>query len=519
MSLLAQEITIGNYTATGSDVTVNITGTGKDGTKKTKSYKFTKKIVSSEYPTLSKGGVAFDNSGYNWAKVYCYAYNDSGTTAVNNGSWPGVLMNDEGTGFFTYEFPSTLTGTVKVIFSNGSGVPIPASGQPGLAMNSTDKKLFKNDKLNELPASVKSLSVKLTPSTTNPGIGQTVTFTASAQNVSGTANYTFLLNDGTTLKASSTSNTCTWTPSKAGTYIAAVKAKDSKLSVTAAAKIVVSSTGKLISESSVSSGKIAKGGTVTLYGKASGGAAPYQYCFCYKRADSSNFAKIQDYSTTATATLKPASATKYVILIKVKDKNGSIAKSTFDLTVTSGITNTSTVSATRIAKGSSVNVTLSATGGAGGYSYGAWYRKEGYDNWVSLQSYGSGTSVAFKPSSTGTYELLTKVKDKNGSIGRKSFTITVTGGLSNTSKISAASIKLGSAVTVTASASGGKTPYQYAVLYKKSASEKWSVASKYTAATTTKIKPSSATSYDILVKVKDASGKIAKKTFTVKVTK
>lgn len=516
----SKTITVGNYTATGSDVTVNITGTAKDGTKKTRSYKFTKKIVSSEYPTLSKGGVAFDNSGYNWAKVYCYAYNDSGATTVTNGGWPGVLMNDEGTGFFTYEFPETLTGTVKVIFSNGSGVQIPSSGQPGLSMKATDKKLFKNDKLNELPASVKSLSVSLTSSAAKPGIGQQVTLTAAAQNASGTVSYTFMLNDGTTLQAASTSKTCTWTPSKAGTYIVAVKAKDSKLSVTSTATIVVSSTGALVSQSYISAGKISLGGTVTLYGKASGGTAPYKYAFCYKKASVANYAKIQDYSTTATATLKPASATDYVVLIKVMDKNGSVAKSTFNLSVSNGVTNTSVVSAEKIAKGKTVTVTLSGTGGAGGYNYGAWYRKVGAENWITLQSYGTGTGVTFKPSAAGSYELLTKVRDKNGSIGRKAFTIEVTdNALTNTSKVSAASIKLGSAVTVTASATGGKTPYQYAVYYKKSASEKWTYVMGYTTQTSAKVKPGAAASYDILVKVKDASGTIARKTITVKVTK
>ena len=65
-------ILIGALTATGSDVTVTVTATASDGTSKTKSFIYSKKAPVSDYPTLNKGGVVFDNSTYKWGKVYCY---------------------------------------------------------------------------------------------------------------------------------------------------------------------------------------------------------------------------------------------------------------------------------------------------------------------------------------------------------------------------------------------------------------------------------------------------------------
>lgn len=518
----SKSITIGTYTATGEDVTLTVTGKAKDGTKKSKSYVFTKKVVSSEYPTLKKGGVAFDNSGYNWPKVYCYAYNDSGSTTVKNGEWPGALMNDEGTGYWTYEFPTNLSGTVKVIFSNGAGVQIPGSGQPGLPMSSTDKKLFRNDKLNVLPASVKTLSVSLAASSKSVKANQAVTLTATAKNAKGTVNYTFLLNDGTTLKASSTSNTCKWTPKKAGTYIVAVNAKDSSYSITSTVKIVVSSDGTLASGAHLSATKVTLGGSVTLYGSASSGMTPYQYSYFYKKAGDTSYTMFKNYTTATSAVFKPTAAGDYVLLVKVKDKAGRVSRSTVKLTVVKpvALSNTSALSYSQIYKNSSVTITMSGKGGAGGYTYAAWYRKKGATSWTLLRAYATGTSVSYKPLAAGDYEILTKVKDKSGTTARKQFSLKVIDNtLKNTSKISAVSIKLGSKVTVTASATGGKTPYQYAIYYKRASVSTWTPVSSYSTKNVVTITPKSSTNYEILVKIKDASGKVVRKTFTIKVVR
>lgn len=58
--------------------------------------------------------VYFDNSAYNWEKVYVYAYGTKG-----NGDWPGQLMDyDEASGLYTKTFPATYKSE-NIIFTNG----------------------------------------------------------------------------------------------------------------------------------------------------------------------------------------------------------------------------------------------------------------------------------------------------------------------------------------------------------------------------------------------------------------
>ncbi len=89
----------------------------------------------------------------------------------------------------------------------------------------------------------------------------------------------------------------------------------------------------------------------------------------------------------------------------------------------------------------------------------------------------------------------------------------------NLSTVTAKNITIGTSFKVNAGAAGGNGGYTYAVYYKKASSSNWTVAQKFSASQTTAIKPSSIGSYHVCVKVKDAAGNIAKKSFTVKVVK
>ena len=512
-------ITVGNYTATGSAVTLTVTATASDGLSKTKTYQFTKKVDSSEYPTLSKGGVVFDNSTYKWTKVYCYAYDESGSSVINNAAWPGVAMAQENGDYWSYEYPDKFSGDIRIIFNNGSGTQYP-SGQ-GLLTKKTDKKLFKGTTLTDLPASQATLSVKLSSSVQNPGVGQSVTLTAKASNVKGTAKYTFMVNDGTTLASASTSNTCTWTPSKSGTYIIAVKTTDSSFSITDTIKLTVGESAALVSTASVSSTKFEQGKAVTLYGSATGGKAPYQYAYYYKKSSADTWTRIKAYSSDTSASVKPASPSNYNVMIKVKDSAGTVAAKTFTLIPkpATQFENTSTISATSITLGNTVTVNASATGGTAPYQYAVYYKKSSNSTWSKVRDYSSTAKISVKPSAAVPYDILVKVKDNKGNIAKKIFVVKVQGGFTNTSKLSATSIKLGSTVTVTASSTGGNGSIVYGVYYKKASKDTWTTVQSYGSNKSVSIKPGAAVTYDICVKAKDSTGKIEKKYFTLKVSK
>ena len=73
--------------------------------------------------------------------------------------------------------------------------------------------------------------------------------------------------------------------------------------------------------------------------------------------------------------------------------------------------------------------------------------------------------------------------------------------------------------SLTAIAEGGTAPYTYALMYKKSTATSWSkIGTKYGTASTGSFKPGKAVPYDIMINVKDSTGKIKSKTFTLNVT-
>ena len=92
----------------------------------------------------------------------------------------------------------------------------------------------------------------------------------------------------------------------------------------------------------------------------------------------------------------------------------------------------------------------------------------------------------------------------------------------NTSTISKAHIAVGSELTITGSAEGGKAPYKFAYYYKKAADSKWTKLaeenkSAYVTAASQKFVPEETGTYNIRVNVKDSLDTKSTKDFTLKV--
>ncbi len=78
---------------------------------------------------------------------------------------------------------------------------------------------------------------------------------------------------------------------------------------------------------------------------------------------------------------------------------------------------------------------------------------------------------------------------------------------------------MGTKITATGKASGGTGTYKYAVYYKQTSQTKWTTAQDFNTNASVTFKPAKATTYDVCVKVKDSDGTIAKKYFTLTVSK
>lgn len=181
--------------------------------------------------------------------------------------------------------------------------------------------------------------------------------------------------------------------------------------------------------------------------------------------------------------------------------------------------NSSTVSATSVNLGTAVTIKAVSSGGTTPHTYAYYYKKAADSSYSVLKGFSTTKTAYFNPTAAGKYNIRVVVKDASGQKVRKDFTITVKAPLTNTSVISASSVKKGNSVKVTAKATGGIGKYTYGVYYKKATSEKWTTAQSYGTNTTVTIKPAAAVKYNICVKVKDSSGKIVKKYFDITCTK
>ncbi len=353
-------------------------------------------------------------------------------------------------------------------------------------------------------------------SATTLTLGSSITLTGAASG--GTSPYTYAYyykkssqDSWTTVKDFSSTTSVSITPASAATYDVCIKVKDKTGTVEKKyfniTPITVSATMK------VSASTINLGETVTA--SASGGS---KYAFYYKKTSDENWTTAKDFSTTKSVTIKPAKATTYKICIKVKDSSGNVQKKYFDLTVKKGLTNTSTISATSITLGKTVTLKGSATGGTGYYNFAMLYKKTSDSSWTTAQGFKPNETVSIKPAKATTYDVCVKVQDSNGTIVKKFFTVKVTNAaLSNTSTLSSTSIKLGDTITVKAAATGGTTPYKYAVYYKASSASTWSTKQDFSTNNSVSIKFTGTGTKDVCVKVKDNSGTVAKTYFTVTV--
>ena len=354
-------------------------------------------------------------------------------------------------------------------------------------------------------------------------VGETVTVQASATGGNGDYLYAVQYKKATDTKWTNVQSfdangTITVAPMKAVPYQVRVTVKDEDGNESV--KILDVNVVPVVTNlSTVSSTSVALGDTVTVNAAAKGGTGNYTYTVHYKKVSDTKWTSVQIDSANATIAVTPKKMTDYQIRVIAKDELGGQSEKLFEVSVGSAaLLNTSTVDTTTVPLGQSVNVTASAQGGSGAYTYAVYYRKASDTKWTTIQAFGTNSTVTVTPMKKTNYQICVKAKDGKGDITEKIFDITVTNALlQNTSTLSADTVALGQDVTVNASATGGTAPYQYSVQYKRSIDTKWTTAQAYSANSTVVVTPKKKTAYDICVKAKDSKGNVEEKNFTVDV--
>ena len=374
-----------------------------------------------------------------------------------------------------------------------------------------------------------NLTLSSTISATAIKLGDSIKVTADASG--GTPDYQFAFyykkatsSSYTTAQAYSSVNSAAIKPAAAVAYDVRVKVKDAAGKVASkdyTVTVTKDTTAALANKTTISSTKITLGSSITINGAATGGTAPYQYAFYYKKSASASYTAIQAYKTNATAAVKPGAATTYDIRTKVKDNAGKIVVKDFTVTVTNttAATNNSTISAASITLGGDVTIKAVMKGGTAPYRYAVYAKKSISDTYSTIQAYGTNQNILFTPQAATNYDVRVKIKDAEGTVKTKDFTVKVakSSGMANLSTINSLRLPLGDCITVKANAANGTSPYKYYVAYKKSSSSTYTQAQGYSTNKVIDITPAAKTSYNVLVKVRDNTGTVKSKTFTVTV--
>ena len=182
----------------------------------------------------------------------------------------------------------------------------------------------------------------------------------------------------------------------------------------------------LTNTATIDSNTIQLGTSLTVNMGAEGGEGDYTYSVLYKKAYGTKWAVAQKPTTDTAATVKPAAAGHYYVMVKVKDASGNVAKKYFVVNVENNLKNTSALSADSIKKGESVIVNAAAEGTTGDYQYAVMYKKLSSDKWAVVQKYDANTDITFTPAAATEYEVCVKARDNNGAVAKKYFIVSVT---------------------------------------------------------------------------------------------
>ena len=142
-----------------------------------------------------------------------------------------------------------------------------------------------------------------------------------------------------------------------------------------------------------------------------------------------------------------------------------------------------------------------------------------------VKSKSTTATYTWKPGTKGQHTIKCVITDSTGATAKTEKTFTAEGDdiddptpstLANNSTISATSVAADATVKLTAKASGGTSPYTYTYRYRKSGTTSWKYLGSTNVTTATKsFSLSTAGTYEVQVLVKDSTGKVASKDFSL----
>lgn len=279
----------------------------------------------------------------------------------------------------------------------------------------------------------------------------------------------------------------------------------------------------LLNESSVSAAEIDLGDTVKITGAARGGTTPYTYAYYYRRSGNTNWKTIgTEFTSSTSASLKPAAEAEYEIKVVVKDAKSKTAEKLMKVKATAvpDLVNLSTIKSDIIYLGGTFTVYAAAEGGKGAYTYSYYFKRSTNTKWNKIGNENTTKKAAsFAPTAVAEYDIKVVITDSKGTSAEKIFNVKAEdpNALINVSTINSDVVQVGDKVRVVAQAKGGSGDYTYAYYYKRSSNTTWrTLGTEFGTNSSVTFTPTAEADFDVKVIVKDSSGATAVRTFVVK---
>jgi subtilisin family serine protease len=361
-------------------------------------------------------------------------------------------------------------------------------------------------------------SLTLTPSVPSPqSPGTSITWTATATGGQAPQDYRWSVYDGTawSFVTGWTTNTWTWTPTRAGTgYIVAVQVRSAwnrvAIEKTATKPFVVMPSASALTLGASVAAPQPLGSTVTFTARPTGGQAPYQYFWSVH--DGTRWTAIGTWTTAATYAWRPVTANaSYQVAVQVRsawNRVSSEKTATMAFAIRpaiAGVTLTPSVAAPR-APGTTIAWTAAAAGGQAPYEY-RWSVYNG-TTWTIVTGWTTG-SYTWTPSAANASYLVAVQARSAWNKGTPEKTVSQVFAIRPF--VTALALRpgltapqaLGTAITFTAQPSGGQAPFRY--FWSVHDGTRWIPVSTWTTSATYTWRPAMANAaYQVAVQVRSA---------------
>ncbi len=264
------------------------------------------------------------------------------------------------------------------------------------------------------------------------------------------------------------------------------------------------------------------GTPITWTATASGEKSPYQYRFYLYSASTNSWSLAQDYGASNTWVWTPAQAGQYAVQVWVRNAGST---TNYDAWKSSGYFNITTVSnlptVTSLTPsptvprpaGTTITWTAAATGGTAPLQYQFWLYSSVTGSWTMGRDYSTSASWAWTPAQAGQYAVQVWVRNAGSTtkydawLGSGYFNITAASGPPTVTSLKATPAppqSAGTAITWTATATGGTAPLQYQYWLYSGVTASWTMVRDYSTSASWSWTPTQAAQYAVQVWVRNA---------------